>query len=234
MMQSNDTALLVFSRTAEAEVAAKQFLPTGKKQNTRIAQSLIDRVFEITKETGLPTFTFNERQQTGCSFGEKLSNAIINVFNKGFSRLLIIGNDCPLLTSSIVTVACNQLQKNDVVLAPTKKGGLYLIGLSLNSFDKNAIINMTWQTSTVFDDWKTYTNKQCFSFYQLPTLDDINNSTDLLRLVSASSKLDGFRMLIISLLSSFYISPTAFSKSIYSFISSYVQSLRAPPSATFS
>ncbi len=104
MMQSNDTALLVFSRSAEAEVAAKQFLHSGKKtQNTRIAQSLIDRVFEITKETGLPTFTFNENQQTGCSFGEKLSNAIINIFNKGFSRLLIIGNDCPQLTSSIVT-----------------------------------------------------------------------------------------------------------------------------------
>ena len=232
MIQSNDTALLVFSRSAEAEVAAKQFLHSGKKtQNTRIAQSLIDRVFEITKETGLPTFTFNEKQQTGCSFGEKLSNAIINIFNKGFSRLLIIGNDCPQLTSSIVTKACNQLQKNDVVLAPTKKGGLYLIGLSQISFDKNTIINMAWQTSHVFADWEKYIQKKSFTYFQLPELNDINNSNDLLRLISASSKLDAFRKLIISLLSSLYLPPACSSKLLFSFICSYVQTLRAPPSA---
>jgi len=67
--------------------------------------------------------------QQGKTLGERMSNAIRHVFDKGYNRCILTGSDLPLLHSCAVDDAFNLLEKHDIVLCPTEDGGYYLIGM---------------------------------------------------------------------------------------------------------
>lgn len=200
----NNTALLLFSHTAGQESLHKTFLNRHiKKCNKRIAQALIDRSTRIALQTKLPFFLFDEQLQRGTCFGERLANAMDDVFEKGFEKIIVIGNDCPSLSADLISKAAVEIKKNDVLLAPTAKGGVYLLGISRQLFEKSLFERINWQTSTVFENMIQYAEEKSSSTFFFPCLNDINSYTDLVTSLSYLSYIDAFRVFVTGIIASF-------------------------------
>ena len=225
--KTNDTALLLFSRTALQESASKKLVAGNKKQNFIAIKNLIERSKGIAKQSGLPLFIHTEQQQRGNTFGEKLQASINDVFEKGFEKIIIIGNDCPQLSLKQIDIACVQLENFHQVLAPTNNGGVYLMGFTKNRFYKE-MANIRWQTENVYDDLKKLAALKNATVYHLTFLSDVNNYVDLTNELSYLSAGNEFKILILSFLSSFkktlYKSTDYFKKFLRS-----VLVLRGPP-----
>lgn len=158
-------------------------------------KNLISKFEKITCELKYPSFIFNEEIQVGTTFGEKLSNSIQEVYNKGFQKVIVIGNDCPALNTAILKNAITSLQTNYVVIGSNYNGGLYLIGIDKNHFNKLEFENLKWQTSNLYSNFKESFNTE---IVELKTLNDLNNFKDIQDFIYNSFN-SFFRNFIISL-----------------------------------
>ena len=92
--QNLNTAILFFSRRAEAEINFKTF-STDRSDALKIAGLLYAHTLQMIHKSGLPFFIIDESMQKGADFGEKLSNAISFVFAEGAENIVVLGADCP-------------------------------------------------------------------------------------------------------------------------------------------
>lgn len=180
---SSNTAIIVFSRRATEEAKHKKFGPGGYRANVKAAHSLIRQVVTVASQTTAKVFSIDDTQQVGDTFGEKLSNGFKFVFDQGFENVIAIGNDCPELTSSILEKTIGMLQKNEVVLGPSKDGGLFLIGLSRSAFNKAAFESLPWQTDQLLKSYIQLCNETFKKLGLLRTLFDVNNYQDVLHFI---------------------------------------------------
>ncbi len=231
--QNNNTALLLFSRTSGEECRAKNFLPfQNHSQNKKIAQKIIEHSISLANRSGLPYFVWDESLQQGNNFGERISHAVEDVFKKGFEKIIIIGNDCITLNTDQIKSAVTALQTYESVIAPTNKGGAYLIGISKNIFDKKSFTDVRWQTALVtIDLQKLYAS---LSVFEMPVMDDINDFNDLKKQAFQLSPIHSIRIFLQSIIASI---------SKYIFLSEYFISklsirylfrIKAPPAFYFS
>ncbi len=170
------TAILLFSRTAAEEAAVKTFdARLGRKGNRRLARHLIRQSRQTARRTGLPVFTSFSTQQTGHSFGERLANAVESVWAKGYSQLIVIGNDCPSLTPQLLRRTAAQLQHMPLVLGPAYDGGVYLIGLQQAAYQREDFLALAWETPHLQTTWQTAAHPIAW----LAPYRDIDHATDL-------------------------------------------------------
>ena len=134
---------------------------------------------------GIPVYSPTPQNQLGESFGEKLSNSIQDVFDKGFEKVIVVGNDCLLLNKAMIKRAYQNLQNNHVVIGPDKRGGIYLLGLSKKHFTKKDVEQLPWQTANLSAALQDYFKRLQVTQIVLNTLNDVNQTTDLLLVNSA-------------------------------------------------
>ena len=88
--------------------------------------------------------------QKGGNIGERMSHAFNCIFNRGYSKVVLIGTDIWDLQPAEIRNAMMVLNTCDVVLGPAEDGGYYLIGM------KNYIpelFNLSeWSTSGVLKE----------------------------------------------------------------------------------
>lgn len=203
-MQESRTAILLFTNTAEAEIQTKQFVNSNNRiKNRVIAEHLINESIKKVSSLNTPYFIVSTSDQIGASFGEKLSNAIQFVFEKGFKKVLVTGSDIPTLGRNALANATKKLEHNDFVIGPTSKGGTYLIGISEKLFNKVQFENLRWQTRDLLSDLINYTNSQSKQLAIERTLFDINTQYDLVRFVVNFSRRTKIARLISALISTF-------------------------------
>jgi rSAM/selenodomain-associated transferase 2/rSAM/selenodomain-associated transferase 1 len=70
------------------------------------------------------------------NLGARMAQAFRTSFLDGAGKTVIIGSDCPELTSGDVREAFNILDSNPVVLGPARDGGYYLIGIRASAPDR--------------------------------------------------------------------------------------------------
>ena len=88
-------------------------------------------------------------QQQGDDLGQRMDHAISTAL-VDFSKVLLVGCDCPSLTVADFDFAIKALQSpQDVVLAPAEDGGYVMIGMTKPY--PELFSNMTWGRSTVLD-----------------------------------------------------------------------------------
>lgn len=167
--------------------------------------------------------------QQGSTFGEKLANAIDSVFQKGFQKIIVIGNDCLTLTSHQINKAASGLIDNDAVIAPTCKGGVYLLGITKSLFDKQGFINVRWQTSSTCQDLLTLMAGQ--QVFRLPIQDDVNSYVDLRKQLTLLIKNSALRIFLDGLISLTHIRYFRISDLIVSPQPQYSFGLKAPPAS---
>lgn len=177
------TAILLFTRTASEEAAAKQLVPGGgAAANLRLAKQLIEQAQRVARATGLPLICVSSRGQYGHSFGERLANALEVAFARGYERILAIGNDSPRLTAASLKLAAEKLNSGSMVIGPSTDQGAYLIGLSREQYAREAFIGLAWSTDRLYVSLKQYAYRYAGLPYVLPPLEDVDRPEDLIRL----------------------------------------------------
>jgi uncharacterized protein len=130
------------------------------------------------------TFTVELHLQQGADLGERMHHAF-SVALAHFNSAIIIGCDCPSLTSADLEQALSQLtQGKPCVLAPAEDGGYVLIGLKQPQpalFD-----NMPWGTEKVLELTCARLQSLNLDYYELNTQRDIDTLDDLRRYRSES------------------------------------------------
>ncbi len=176
-MSNQNAAILLFSRTATAEAAAKP-LALGKRSAESVAGFMVNHIKKLTAKTQLPVLFFSEQQQRGDTFGERFANAFEDLFALGYERVIAIGNDCLTVSTSDILRAAKALKTTPSVLGATTDGGAYLIGLDKSVFQKNDFQNIHWQTSATFSELVQFIEKQSFTTFFLSDKSDVDSVAD--------------------------------------------------------
>ncbi len=187
---------MLFSRSAKVEVTRKSLF-NNRKSDLSLLEAFNFKVTSLLESTGLPYFKIDERKQRGTSFGGRLRNAIEQIYNEGFEKVIIIGNDCIELQRHHLLEANIKLQTNKFVLGADFNGGAYLIGVSKSVFDGNTFEAVSWQKRSVFDELYSLFGKHQSAL--LSCLIDCNTIADFKKAANNLSYSDSFRCFFLSL-----------------------------------
>lgn len=225
----SETALLLFTRTAEDEARNKSL--SGRQINKldkKISEILIAHAKRIAQKSGMPFFTIDSDHQVGKTFGERLTNAYNDLFALGYTKVISIGNDCLSLTVSDLSDAEEAMHHNSAAIGRSSSGGAYLIGIDSELFEKAAFENLNWNTPQLFDSLIQYLTLRGKGVCLLRGQRDVNTTLDLKRELKSIPQIFSLRLRIISLLNSFFKLCTFLEDAFTDIVKSYSIS-RAPP-----
>ncbi len=223
---STDTAILIFTRSLESESLHKKISET---QNDKILHELIEHTKDVVKKSCLPYFISSDEYQFGNSFGERLFNEMSRVFNAGFEKVIVIGNDSPELTSDTLSNVCNEINENNLIIGPSTDGGVYLIGIHRKNLNRHLFINIPWLSDRVYNGFIDYSKNLSVQIECKTKLGDIDSEKDLWRFIE-KFPINRLALSITSLLASNTQKVSQNKESIFSFDIIGFKQMRAPPS----
>lgn len=191
-----NTAILIFANSAEKDAERKSFLSYD------IFSVLNSQTLKTVEKSGTEYFHFSEKNQIGSSFGERFSNAIEAIFNKGFENVITIGNDTPHLKTKHLVETLHQLEKNDLVLGPSKDGGFYLMGIKKEHFNKETFLKLPWQTRHLQKCITSISSNKKLELSFLEPLSDLDSKEDIQHIVHSFKAISKS---ILKLLIAFYL-----------------------------
>lgn len=115
--------------------------------------------------------------QVAGDLGTKMYSAFTNAFNRGSTKAVTIGIDCPDIDPTILETAFNSLERDDIAIGSANDGGYYLIGLRQGI--PQLFENIDWGTNMVLKQTKIVIEQLSLSTYYLATLSDIDRPEDL-------------------------------------------------------
>jgi hypothetical protein len=199
-----DTAILLFTRDAREESAAKKF-HVEKVKNRKVTSFLINHTISISNQSGLDLIVMNQQVQRGSCFGDRLYNAFRDVFLKGYTNIIAIGNDTPSLTTDDLLAAANHLHQHNAVLGPSSDGGIYLLGITKEQFDKANLSVVSWGSSRVCQELiQIFSKINTGILFQLKQKADIDNAKDLRHILSSYQN-DRFARILKKILETYKI-----------------------------
>ena len=122
--------------------------------------------------------------QPAGDLGQRMQCAVATHFaqNKR-TPLLIVGTDCPALTPAHLQQAADVLQTHDAVLVPAEDGGYVLLGLRRPI--PEVFVGVDWSTAQVLIQTRKRLRQACATWYELPTLWDVDEPADWQRWLAA-------------------------------------------------
>ncbi|GMQ23550.1 TIGR04282 family arsenosugar biosynthesis glycosyltransferase [Algoriphagus sp. oki45] len=195
------TALIIFQKNPElGKVKTRLAAGIGDRKALQIYLNLIQLTFQEAEKTGFDVLVFyssfipeSESRfgyqafiQKGNDLGEKMENAFHEVIAMGYSKAIIIGTDCPELSTEILLEAESKLETNEVVIGPAEDGGYYLLGLK--SLHPELFRSIAWSTGSVLKE--TLGRARAFRLKSelLVQLSDLDTEEDLIRLFGQGSE----------------------------------------------
>ena len=229
---STATAILIFTQEASKEASRKMLTPLKNRGVNRLVFDKLNHFVErtvvaaVSKADNLQVFHSNQLiKPNNNSFGQQLSTAIQVIFERGFEKVICIGNDCPALDKNRILEAAEKLQTIDAVLGPDNRGGVYLLGISRKDFKPEVFENLAWQSEKMLESYIEQADNQ--SILILEALSDIHTFQEL-QTYTTSKYFIAFLLQIIeqtiSKIQDFYLNLIENS-------SIRLLSLRAPPAA---
>jgi glycosyltransferase A (GT-A) superfamily protein (DUF2064 family) len=229
---STATAILIFTQEASKEATRKMLTPS---KNRRVNQLVFDKLNHFVERTAVEAVSKTDNLQifyssqlikpNNNSFGQQLSTDIQVIFERGFEKVICIGNDCPALDENRILEAVKKLQTVDTVIGPDNRGGVYLLGLSSKDFRPEIFENLAWQSEKMLESYIKQADNQ--SIQMLEALSDIHTFQEL-QTYTKSKYFIAFLLQIIeqtiSKIQDFYLNLIENS-------SIRLLSLRAPPAA---
>ncbi|UYZ64391.1 TIGR04282 family arsenosugar biosynthesis glycosyltransferase [Hymenobacter weizhouensis] len=208
------TSLLIFARYPElGKVKTRLAAGVGEEEALRVYRWLLEHtravvgpLQEVRKTVWLAEpgpgadrtdawLGFEQWPQPAGDLGQKMQAAFTQAFADGAPAAVIIGTDCPGLTTDHLRAAFTALATHDLVLGPAADGGYYLLGMKQlwpNLFELKA-----WSTASVRADTLADARRLGLRVHQLPQLHDIDTADDLRRWQQAAPGTlpDGFGVL---------------------------------------
>lgn len=112
--------------------------------------------------------------------GERMARALERAITQHRYPAMLMGTDCPGLSSAHLNEAARQLMRHDAVLLPARDGGYVLIGL--NTPCPELFKHMPWSTAAVAGETLARMARLGLRVWQGPTLQDIDEAADLAQL----------------------------------------------------
>ena len=119
------------------------------------------------------------RQQPDGDLGRRMRQAVED--SSGTAGTVLIGTDCPLLTSADLRAAGKALATHDAVVAPAEDGGYVLIGL--RRAIPEVFANIDWSTDRVMAQTRQRLTGNASSWFEFSPFWDVDRSTDFERLL---------------------------------------------------
>jgi len=122
--------------------------------------------------------------------GKDLGLRMYNALNQGlrrYSKVILIGTDCPFLTKDDLQEAIDSLDEHDMVYSPASDGGYVLVGAK--KVVPQVFENIEWGTDQVMIQSRQALIKSQNSWQELSVQDDIDLQPDLIKL----KQLDEFK-----------------------------------------
>lgn len=189
--------LIIFAKAPIAGFAKTRLIPAlGQAGAAQLAQTLLINTVNNGLESKFNTmelcvtpdpshsvwekFTIADNivwsAQGDGDLGERLARASKRAVDQGES-VLLIGTDCPQLTSTILQEAATALLDVNAVIIPATDGGYTLLGL--NEFHPSIFEGIAWSTESVFVDTVDRFRKLHWQNHVMPPLHDIDEPQDL-------------------------------------------------------
>ncbi|MBX0289996.1 TIGR04282 family arsenosugar biosynthesis glycosyltransferase [Hymenobacter sp. HSC-4F20] len=129
---------------------------------------------------------YEQLPQPEGDLGEKMQAAFAHDFARAAGAVVIIGTDCPGLTTAHLQAAFEALSTHDVVLGPATDGGYYLLGMK--QLRPSLFQNKAWSTATVLEATVADAQQLGLRLHLLPALSDIDTGADLRDWEAAAGK----------------------------------------------
>ncbi len=113
--------------------------------------------------------------QRGADLGARMHAAMAHTLARQ-ARCLLIGTDCPALTTQHLEQAADALATHDVVLGPADDGGYVLIGLRQPRAD--LFDGIAWGGADVLQATRTRIARAGLRAFELPSLPDLDTPDD--------------------------------------------------------
>lgn len=189
-------ALIIFAKNPVlGKVKTRLAKDLGDEKALDIYTQALDIVYAYTKnlpwpklvywDGGIPMNScfagngFMHKAQLDGLLGARMSLAFENEL-KTFSSVCIIGTDCVELTEGILLNAFEILDDNNLVIGPALDGGYYLLGMK--QLHLELFSDISWSTSTVFEETHNRILKLGLSVSTLPILSDIDTFEDYFKM----------------------------------------------------
>jgi len=195
MTMFSTTALVIFVRNPIlGQVKTRLAKDIGDERALAIYIQLLEHTLKITRGLSFRKFVYyadevsdydlwsvpgyTKRKQNGVNLGERMLNSFKELFDQGFTRIIIIGSDCLQLQTENLQEAVALLESNAAVIGPASDGGYYLLGLT--KLYPDLFVNKPWSTDQVFAKTINDFNNQGISYALLEELSDIDTVADLI------------------------------------------------------
>jgi rSAM/selenodomain-associated transferase 1 len=119
--------------------------------------------------------------------GDRLADFFARAFDRGFTRVVVIGADTPTLPIEFVMGAFALLKRRAAVFGPSADGGYYLIGAVGRL--RGVFESIPWGTSEVWTLTRRRMEQAGLSWGELPAWWDVDDERDYRRLLA-----EGYRM----------------------------------------
>ena len=193
-------AIIIFVRNPElGKVKTRLAKEIGDEQTLQVYTELLDHTHNITLDVDADRFVyyadyindndlwenknFKKKLQEGKTLGNRMMLAFFELFQQGYSKIIIVGSDCPELTAFIIEDAFDKLDNTEVVIGPSSDGGYYLLGLT--KLIPELFNNKQWSTDTVLADTikdAVSLKKSCsflMELYDIDTADDLRRYLEM-------------------------------------------------------
>ena len=193
--------IIVFAKAPEAGKVKTRLIPAlGAQGAATLHEKLVRHTLVTVTQANLcaiqlwcapsPSLPFFERcqndfsvslhEQSGNDLGERMHHAITIALQK-YTYAIIIGTDCPALTTPYLYQALDALQHGaSVVLGPAQDGGYVLIGASQSH--PRLFSGIAWGTASVLNETRAHLRELKWQWQELTELWDVDRPEDLPRL----------------------------------------------------
>lgn len=150
-----------------------------------IAATPPDRINELRRALGPGAAII---PQPNGDLGQRMLSALCYAHGLGYSPVILIGTDTPLLPAVYLTKAIVMLNKYQVVCGPALDGGYYLIGMDRPR--EGLFQNIHWGGSDVLQRTVAACKRYHLTYGLLEPLSDVDRPPDLLALAGEIKKMD--------------------------------------------
>jgi rSAM/selenodomain-associated transferase 1 len=127
---------------------------------------------------GGPFSGFEHLPQSGRDLGQRMDAAFETVFARGATRAVLVGADCPALSTRLVAAAFRELASSaGAVFGPTDDGGFYLIALSSRA--PSLFRGVGWGTGSVLSEVTLRCRAAGLPYSLLPSRFDVDTADDV-------------------------------------------------------
>ena len=162
--ETNKDLLIIFTRNIElGKCKTRLARSIGDENALEIYRFLVTHTARISKglladkwvfytehpeqEDSFDNDIYKKFKQEGDDLGSRMDKAFSIGFEKGYSRIVIIGSDIYDLDGADIENAYDSLANHDYVIGPAQDGGYYLLGMKKKN--SRLFINKPWGTEHV-------------------------------------------------------------------------------------